>query len=130
MQRVQMTNSVLDGADFTDADLRRASFANSTGEFPTMTRANLSGANLSKVYFLSPDLEGAKFVKAILSGAELPEAQLMGANLTGANLTNADLRYADLTGAKLTGAILTGAKLGNARINGRTCAAESIGTCR
>jgi hypothetical protein len=54
-----------------------------------LTRANLSGANLS----------GANLTRANLSGADLTRANLTRANLSGANLTRANLTRANLSGA-------------------------------
>ena len=55
---------------------------------------------------------------AILSNADLYNADLRLANLTGANLTNANLTFADLTGADLTRANLTFADLFSADLTG------------
>jgi len=48
------------------------------------------------------DLYGANLTRANLTGADLTRADLYGANLTRANLTSADLYGANLTGANLT----------------------------
>lgn len=67
----------------------------------------------------------------LLVGADLRVAELVGTNLTGANLKYADLTQANLAQANLAGADLTGARLGGAIwVDGRACAAESIGACR
>lgn len=62
----------------------------------------------------------------LLAGADLREANLSGADFSGANLSYADLGGARLDGARLQGAILTGTTW----IDGRVCAADSIGSCR
>src|ERR671911_294271 len=54
---------------------------------PNLTRADLSGRNLSEVN---------------LRRAELSEANLTGADLSGTNLSEANLTRADLTDASLT----------------------------
>ena len=64
-----------------------------------LSKADLSGANLSEVF-----LRGANLSKADLSGAKLIEADLSRARLDRANLTRASLRGADLNGADLSGA--------------------------
>lgn len=79
-------------------------------------RANLTNANLSG---------------AILGGANFRDANLLFANLEGANLEAANLALADLRFAKLAGANLVRANLeGAIWIDGRKCAAGSIGVCR
>ena len=106
----------LKGADLSNALLSQARF----------NAANLSHANL---YY-------ANLTGADLSFAKLQQTKLIGANLTSANLTyaelrDADLRYADLRGAKLEGATLLGARLDHAKwIDGRVCAAISVGECK
>ena len=73
----------------------------------SMTRADLSGA----------DLSWADLTRADLSGADLSEADLTRAKLRGADLSWAYLIGADLSGADLTRADLSGAKLREADIN-------------
>jgi uncharacterized protein YjbI with pentapeptide repeats len=77
------------------------------------TRANLSGANLSRAY-----LFGANLSRAYLFGANLSGADLSGANLSGANLSGADLSRAYLSGADLSGADLSRANLSRANLSG------------
>lgn len=101
----------LDGADLSRANLARANFQ----------IANLAGANL-----MASNLEDAH-----LHAANLQHANLMLANMTGVNLLDADLRGANLRGAKLQRAILIAAKLEGATwVDGRVCAAGSVGECR
>ena len=80
--------------------------------FPDGKRADLSEANLSKAY-----LSGANLSRANLLRADLSKAYLSGANLSGANLLRADLRGAYLSGADLRGANLSGANLSGANLN-------------
>ena len=69
----------------------------------TYTQPSLSGANLN-----GADLAGMYLGGANLSGANLNKADLTGANLAGANLSGANFNKADLTGADLNGATVTG----------------------
>ncbi len=69
----------LTNADFTRADLYKA----------TLTNADFTGADLYRAI-----LVGANFFEATLAGANFFEANLTGATLTEANLTAADLRKA------------------------------------
>lgn len=62
----------------------------------------------------------------LLAGADLREADLSGADFSGANLSYANLTGARVGGARLEGTILSGATW----IDGRQCAAGSVGTCR
>ena len=84
------------GANLSRADLSGAN----------LSRANLFGANLSRADLSRADLSGAN-----LSGANLSRANLFGANLSGANLSRANLFGADLSGADLFGANLSRANL-------------------
>ncbi len=62
----------------------------------------------------------------VLVGADLREANLNGVNFSGANLN-----YANLKGARIEGVLLGGANLaGTTWLDGRVCAAESVGVCR
>lgn len=68
---------------------------------------------------------------ALLVGVDLRGAELIGTRLRHANLSHADLSRANLTQADLTGADLQGTRLGEAVwIDGRICAADSIGRCK
>jgi uncharacterized protein YjbI with pentapeptide repeats len=69
-------------------------------------RAELTGADLTKV-----SLKGAN-----LSGADLQKAKLSGAHLSGADLSKANLRDADLSGADLSGAYLFDTDLSGANL--------------
>jgi TIR domain/Pentapeptide repeats (8 copies) len=61
---------------------------------------------------------GTRKTQAILSGADLGEANLSRANLSGANLSRANLIQANLNRADLGGANLSGADLGEANLIG------------
>ena len=72
-------------------------------------RAVLSDADLSDA-----DLSGAVLSDADLSDADLSGADLRCADLSGADLSDAVLRCADLSGADLSGAVLSDADLSGA----------------
>jgi uncharacterized protein YjbI with pentapeptide repeats len=78
-------------------------FANAHIPKALLTRADLTDANL-----IGTDLTGAQLMGAVLNGANLTGANLKGAILFGASLNNAILDYTDLTGADLYVANLTG----------------------
>lgn len=66
-----------------------------------------------------------------LSGVNLQGAYLKGADLRNANLSNANLIDAYLYDAQMEGAVLDGANFSKAIWpDGRTCAFDSIGTCK
>lgn len=68
---------------------------------------------------------------ADLSGINLQGAYLKSADLSNANLTGANFIDVYLYDANLDGAILTGANFSKAIWpDGRTCAFDSIGTCK
>ena len=77
---------------------------------PSLTDADLGGADLRYADLEGAHLANADLRGADLRGADLRRADLAGANLAGADLRRADLRSADLAGANLAGADLRGAK--------------------
>jgi uncharacterized protein YjbI with pentapeptide repeats len=114
--RCDKSGTWLQGADLSSAQLSGARFNAANLSRSNLTYANLSGGDLSF---------------ANLSQAKLNGANLNAANLLYADLRNADLRYADLRNANLIGASLLGARLDEATwVDGRTCAAISVGECQ
>ena len=79
------TNAVLNGTNFTAADL---------------TNARLDGNTAHQ----------ANFARANLRASSLRGASLVGADLQGANFSSADLRDADLTDARLEQALFDRAR--------------------
>lgn len=72
------------------------------------------------------DWHGCDKAGYVLAGADLHEANLIGARFAGANLS-----YANLKQARVDGAVFDGAKLAGATwVDGRVCAAGSVGSCR
>lgn len=111
LARASLTGAVLNNARFTGAALYAAA---------------LDGADLGFA-----ELSGADLSHSSLKLANLRGAVLRGANLAHADLDGADLGYADLRGANLGGARLDHARLGRALwVDGRTCAGDSVNTCR
>jgi hypothetical protein len=108
-RKENLTRANLTGADLSDAYLTRAD----------LSGADLSGAYLSDAYLTYADLSGANLTGADLSRAYLSGADLSDAYLTRADLTRADLSGADLSGADLSRAYLSGAKLSGASIRGK-----------
>ncbi len=96
---------------------------------------NFAGKDLSGFDFTNAELDKANFSGANLTGAKFVRAEVEQVDFTNANLTNADFSEADLEDANLTGANITGAKFKNAEleytiwVDGKTCAADSVGSC-
>jgi hypothetical protein len=103
------------------------------GIIPDLSAADLSGANLSDVYFWRTDLDSvnlsganllrATFAEAILRGstlikADLREVTLIDSNLIGANLSQVDLGGAELAGTNFRGANLIHANLSETDLGG------------
>jgi len=90
--------------------------AGSGGKCANLSRADLSGADLSWANLRGADLSGAGLSVANLRGADLSGADLSGAYLSGANLVEATgLRYAQCSfdahgerGRQLSGVVIAG----------------------
>ncbi len=111
-----------------------------------MVRAQLAGANLSNASLVGANLQGAHLATSDLSyanvgAANLRAADLRAANMKGAVLHNTDLSGSVLSDANLSYANLTGANLSDATfkntdfskatwVDGRQCAAVSLGECK
>ncbi len=111
MARAQLTGANLSNASLVGAGLQGAHLA--TGD---LSYANLGAANLRAADLRAANLKGAVLHKADLSGSDLSDANLSYANLTGANISDAILKNADLSKATW--------------IDGRVCAAASLGACK
>ncbi len=112
-----LTDAVLNGANLTGANLTTA---NLTGA--TLTNANLNGVGLTSATLTNAVLTGVQSGGVTGTPAALPtnwqlvDGYLLGpgANLTNAVLTGANLGNADLAGANFTGANLENANAGGA----------------
>lgn len=130
-QRCYMDQRSFAGDTLIGARLRETSFQ----------RADLSGADLTRVdgyrvRFVSARLVGTRLDGAVVSEADFTKADLTGASLRGTDLRrsrffHASLRGADLSGARTQGADFLNADLSGARWNDgvRQCAEGSIGQC-
>lgn len=103
--------------DFSDADLRGASFIGVQMWESDFTGANLSGASAQGAEFYNATFEGATFAEADFSEASLHESNMTGARFRGANFTGADLERTVLGAADLRGAVWDGADFEAARID-------------
>lgn len=139
------TPSILSEADCDSAPAPHINWENCLKprmEIPSvnLTRANLRNAVLAMSNIMNADLVEADLSYADLQLSNLSYANLQGANLKGANLQQTDLSYSNLIHSDLSFANLRDAKLGgsdlqNAKldkaiwIDGRICAAGSVGNC-
>jgi hypothetical protein len=85
------SKALLQGADFTGAELRGASLTNAKLQGATLEGANLQGTSLS-----GADMQGVELDRADLRGAYLSEAKLWGASLQDAPLQGASLKSAQV----------------------------------
>jgi uncharacterized protein YjbI with pentapeptide repeats len=98
------------------ANLRGTDLSNSltANGFPIQAaQVDFTSANLTGIYWMEANLEGAW-----MSQAKLTHAQILGCNCSSAKLSYADLSYAVLWNAKLIGADLYGANLTRAQLSG------------
>jgi hypothetical protein len=82
-----------------------------------LSNADLSNANLRGADLSNANLRGVDLQGADLSNANLSNADLRGANLSNTNLRGADLRNANLKSADLSDAYLRGADLRGADLS-------------
>ncbi len=131
----------LNGADLTDADLRRANFCGVRLSGAIFKNANmigtiLTGANLSGADFTGAELSVAEFNDATLTDAIFTDvdsrnAFFRRAILIGADLTDADFRFVDFTKANLTNVTLSNTDFSFATWCDGICRClqDSIDTC-
>ncbi|WP_428249216.1 pentapeptide repeat-containing protein [Ferrovibrio sp.] len=100
-----MTNTQIERADFSGADLSGALLKLSSAGSAIFPRSNLFAANLAGADLTGADFSGAKLREANLVGAQVAGAKFTGADLSGANLRNVDLSKCNLDGADLSGAV-------------------------
>ena len=82
--RADFTNARLEGADFADARLERATFTGAR-----LDGAKFTDAVLDRVNFTGAKLYDADFTRAVLNSADFTRARLKPANFTGAWLDGA-----------------------------------------
>jgi uncharacterized protein YjbI with pentapeptide repeats len=105
-------------ANLTGAEVsqKKPTWSKNDKDLESVTRAQLTQANLRYAEADRAFLAGADLSEADLSGALLDDADLRGANLYNANLSDALLLGADLRGARLYNANLSGALLEGANL--------------
>ena len=129
--RLLLASGAFASADLSGANLAQARLDGALLQAPGRRGATLVGANLSGAGLSGVVLDGARGAGVNFDSADLRAASLVGADLSGANLQRVDARGAVWRGARLDGANLDGAMLdGAVWIDGRVCAAGSVGICR
>lgn len=118
----QMQKMRADGADFSKAriagDLTGASLRGVKFDGADLgADMKNQSMGLMRAVLRSTVLEGATFLDANLTSADLRFARAAGADFSGATLKNADAAGADLTGAVWTGANVEGLDLDSAQID-------------
>ena len=107
--------ATLSGADFTDAEVRGASFHRDFTDSGGISLAQLYSTasyqahDLRGIGLVGHDLASANFAGQNLTHADFYVATLSGADFTNANLTNANFLAATLTDADFTDAVVRGA---------------------
>jgi uncharacterized protein YjbI with pentapeptide repeats len=116
ISNTKVSNSLLDGLNFSGASGANAAFAS-----VTLANAVFDHAQLSSMACSDCDLRGASFRYADLTGATLatPSADLfVGAHFDHATLANATLNHVDLRNAVMENANATHATLTYANVGG------------
>ncbi|MGB3760648.1 MAG: pentapeptide repeat-containing protein [Rivularia sp. (in: cyanobacteria)] len=90
----------LNGADFSNANLRGVNF-----DYVYLRQTNFSNANLENASFIYANLYQANFSNANLENAKFHDAALKKSDFSNANLTNAKLLHANLYKTNLNNAI-------------------------
>ena len=114
--RPSLSRADLTGADLTRADLAYADLGSANLTRAHLNYADLGSANLTRANLNDADLAAARLTRANLNDADLTRANLNDATLTSATLTGANLTRAKLTRGDLTRANLTGANLTRANL--------------
>lgn len=122
--RAAMWGAALNGANLSEANLTRA-FVRSDLE-----DADLSGATLTEAEVNFSRLKGARFVGAILRGAEFVRCALDDADFSRADLTKARFNELSFRSARIDAANFSGATIRHCDLEGVACTAANFGGAR
>lgn len=131
LDRVAFHTVILDRAQMTGANCRWATLNDVTLVGADLTRASLARSVLNKVrlddaQMESADLAGIEGQMVEMRGANASRAVLTRAQLPNADLSRVDLRRADLRWANLRGALLIDADLRGAKLHGADFSAADL----
>ncbi len=122
LQHSDLSNSDLNGRDFSNSNLVSVDFSNSNLNGANFEGANLVGVDLSNAKLVGANFKGAKMQGVDFSNSELQKACLINAKLVGVDFSNADLSLAVLTGHKNLGSDFSNATTDGTVWKGtRTC---------
>jgi len=94
---VILVDAVLKFANLENADLQGSTeMANACLDHAVLTNANLTQADMANVSLIHADLSGVNLHEANLSNAKMMHANLTWTSMVGVNLTNADLSHANV----------------------------------
>lgn len=134
---ISWVRCLLNERDFSAVDLTGAVLRDSSFYRTNLEDAQMGGVDARRAKFVSALMAGANLDSAVLRDADFTSADLAGADLSGADLRGARLYQTTLKDADLSGARLEDADLLRADLSGalwtdgvRRCAAKSIGLCR
>ena len=103
LSSADLSGMTLNGADFSNTDLRWALLHESNCDSCLFRNADLMGANLRQARLIGADLREVDLRWAHLIETDMRDADLKGALLQGATMLKTDLRGADLSGARVFG---------------------------
>lgn len=121
MQEADFTEAVLNGANFSGTNLRRANFASVQAE-----GANFSSAVMTSANGLSANFTLAQFRHSDLTHINLRQANMTAADFSDTDLTEANCRSANLSGAKFHRAILVNADMRHTHCEGADFAGANM----
>lgn len=113
MQEADFTEAVLNGANFSGTNLRRANFASVQAE-----GANFSSAVMTSANGLSANFTLAQFRHSDLTHINLRQANMTAADFSETDLTEANCRSANFSGAKFHRATLVNADMRHTQCDG------------
>lgn len=119
-QDCRKRNLILEGSDFTSANLSDADFSSSDLRQTKLEKTDLSKAALARAMFDSSSAQGANFEKALGYRTSFKNTQLAGARFSKAEMQRADFSGAVLTDADFASSELGRADFSDADINGTT----------
>lgn len=117
-QDCRKRNLILEGSDFSSANLSDADFSSSDLRDTKLEKTDLSKAALARAMFDSSAAGGANFEKALGYRTSFKNTMLADAKFTKAEMQRSDFTGATLTGADFGSSELGRANFADADING------------
>ncbi|TCQ29664.1 uncharacterized protein YjbI with pentapeptide repeats [Rhizobium sp. PP-CC-3G-465] len=111
-----LTKAVLSGANLSATDLGSSDLTEANLEKATLIRASLSGATAEKANFSRIEAYRSNFSGIKAAGASFAGAELQRTNLTEADLTGADFSKAELSRVNFSKSTITGTRFSLANL--------------